>query len=123
MNVLITGGAGFIRSPLADRLLAEGHDVRALDNLDEQVHGGNGRPEYLDPAVELHVGDVRDRAAVGRALDGVDAVYLFAAAVGVGQPERVWRAKGQDRELLFAADGEDHAGRGQDGQLRRRREQ
>jgi dTDP-L-rhamnose 4-epimerase len=85
MRVLITGGAGFIGSHLADRLLADGHHVRALDNLDEQVHGGKERPDYLDPAVELHVGDVRDHAAVGRALDGIDAVYHFAAAVGVGQ--------------------------------------
>jgi dTDP-L-rhamnose 4-epimerase len=85
MRVLITGGAGFIGSHLADRLLAEGHEVRALDNLDGQVHPGGARPDYLDPAVELHVGDVRDHAAVGRALDGVEAVYHFAAAVGVGQ--------------------------------------
>jgi len=85
MRILITGGAGFIGSHLADRLLVEGHDVRALDNLDDQVHGGKERPDYLDPAVELQVGDVRDRAAVARALDGIDAVYHFAAAVGVGQ--------------------------------------
>jgi dTDP-L-rhamnose 4-epimerase len=85
MRVLVTGGAGFIGSHLADRLLAEGHEVRALDNLDPQVHRDGERPDYLDPGVELHIGDVRDRAAVGRALDGVDAVYHFAAAVGVGQ--------------------------------------
>jgi dTDP-L-rhamnose 4-epimerase len=85
MRVLITGGAGFIGSHLADRLLAEGHEVRALDNLDPQVHLDGERPGYLDPAVELHVGDVRDRQAVGRALNGIDAVYHFAAAVGVGQ--------------------------------------
>ncbi len=85
MRVLITGGAGFIGSHLADRLLAEGHEVRALDNLDPQVHPAGERPEYLDPAVELHVGDVRDHAAVSRALVDVDAVYHFAAAVGVGQ--------------------------------------
>ena len=85
MKVLITGGAGFIGSHLADRLLAEGHDVRALDNLDPQVHGNGQRPDYLDASVELQVGDVRDHDAVGRALEGVDAVYHFAAAVGVGQ--------------------------------------
>src|SRR5690242_21791291 len=85
MKVLITGGAGFIGSHLADRLLAEGHEVRALDNLDPQVHPEEERPAYLDAAVELQVGDVRDHAAVGRALDGIDAVYHFAAAVGVGQ--------------------------------------
>jgi dTDP-L-rhamnose 4-epimerase len=85
MNVLITGGAGFIGSHLADRLLADGHEVRALDNLDPQVHGGSERPGYLAPDVELHAGDVRDHDAVRRALDGVDAVVHFAAAVGVGQ--------------------------------------
>jgi len=85
MRVLITGGAGFIGSHLADRLLAEGHDVRALDNLDSQVHQDGQRPDYLDDEVELQIGDVRDHEAVGRALEGVDAVYHFAAAVGVGQ--------------------------------------
>src|ERR671924_213501 len=85
MKVLITGGAGFIGSHLADRLLADGHDVRALDNLEPQVHRNGLRPEYLAAGVELHTGDVRDRDAVGRALDGVDAVVHFAAAVGVGQ--------------------------------------
>src|SRR5215470_9394943 len=85
MKVLITGGAGFIGSHFADRLLADGHEVRALDNLDPQVHPGSERPEYLDAAVELQIGDVRDHEAVGRALEGIDAVYHFAAAVGVGQ--------------------------------------
>jgi dTDP-L-rhamnose 4-epimerase len=85
MHVLITGGAGFIGSHLADRLLADGHAVRALDNLDGQVHAAGERPGYLAADVELHVGDVRDRDAVRRALDGVDAVVHFAAAVGVGQ--------------------------------------
>jgi dTDP-L-rhamnose 4-epimerase len=85
MRVLITGGAGFIGSHLADRLLADGHEVRALDNLDPQVHPAGERPEYLDADVELQTGDVRDREAVRRALEGVDAVVHFAAAVGVGQ--------------------------------------
>jgi dTDP-L-rhamnose 4-epimerase len=85
MDVLITGGAGFIGSHLADRLLAEGNRVRALDNLDRQVHVQGERPGYLDPDVDLVVGDIRDHDAVGRALEGVDAVVHFAAAVGVGQ--------------------------------------
>jgi dTDP-L-rhamnose 4-epimerase len=85
MRVLITGGAGFIGSHLADRLLAGGDEVRALDNLDRQVHPAGERPDYLDAEVELQIGDVRDREAVRRALDGVDAVVHFAAAVGVGQ--------------------------------------
>jgi dTDP-L-rhamnose 4-epimerase len=85
MRVLITGGAGFIGSHLADALLARGHEVRALDNLDPQVHPGSQRPAYLDERVELLVGDVRDHRAVADALEGVDHVVHFAAAVGVGQ--------------------------------------
>jgi dTDP-L-rhamnose 4-epimerase len=85
LNVLVTGGAGFIGSHLADRLLASGHSVRALDSLDPQVHPGGERPAYLHGDVELVAGDVRDHDAVRRALDGVDAVVHFAAAVGVGQ--------------------------------------
>jgi dTDP-L-rhamnose 4-epimerase len=85
MRVLITGGAGFIGSHLADRLLAEGHEVRALDNLDRQVHPAGERPDYLAGDVELQVGDVRDHDAVRQALEGMDAVVHFAAAVGVGQ--------------------------------------
>ncbi|HEX6699395.1 MAG TPA: SDR family NAD(P)-dependent oxidoreductase [Gaiellaceae bacterium] len=84
-SILITGGAGFIGSHLADDLLAHGWAVRVLDNLTPQVHGGATRPEYLDPRVELVQGDIRDRSAVVRALDGVDAVAHLAARVGVGQ--------------------------------------
>ena len=85
-QILITGGAGFIGSHLADRLLEQGHRVRALDSLSPQVHGPDAkRPDYLDPDVELIRGDVRDAGTVRRALRGVDAVYHLAAAVGVGQ--------------------------------------
>src|ERR671937_2646962 len=85
MNVLITGGAGFIGSHLADRLLQEGHAVRALDSLEPQVHSERERPAYLNAGVELVNADVRDRDAVRRALEDVDALVHFAAAVGVGQ--------------------------------------
>jgi dTDP-L-rhamnose 4-epimerase len=85
VNVLITGGAGFIGSHLADALLGAGHTVRALDNLDPQVHRDRTRPAYLDSDVELVEADVRDHEAVRTALDGIDTVVHFAAAVGVGQ--------------------------------------
>ncbi len=85
-HVLITGGAGFIGSHLADELLRHGYRVRVLDNLSTQVHGPNARrPAYLAPDVELIVGDVRDGAAVRKALEGIDAVYHLASVVGVGQ--------------------------------------
>jgi dTDP-L-rhamnose 4-epimerase len=86
MHILITGGAGFIGSHVADDLINRGHEVRALDLLSPQVHGpGAQRPAYLHPAVELMHGDVRDARAVRHALEDIDAVYHFAAAVGVGQ--------------------------------------
>ena len=85
-RVLITGGAGFIGSHLADELLAYGHHVRVLDMLSRQVHGAaRERPCYLDRDVELVSGDLRNPVIVERALRGIDAVYHFAAAVGVGQ--------------------------------------
>jgi dTDP-L-rhamnose 4-epimerase len=85
-RILITGGAGFIGSHLADELLHSGHVVKVFDLLCSQVHGAEKQsPEYLNPDVELVLGDVRDRDAVNRALQGIDAVYHFAAAVGVGQ--------------------------------------
>ncbi len=85
-TILITGGAGFIGSHLADELISAGHKVRILDNLSEQVHGPNrSRPDYLNRAAELQVGDVRDPIAIKASLKGVDAVYHFAAMVGVGQ--------------------------------------
>src|SRR4051812_40186317 len=86
MKVLVTGGAGFIGSHLVDALLAKGHRVRVLDNLDPQVHGGiETPPDYLSKEVEFQKGDVRDREAVDRALEGIEVVYHQAAAVGVGQ--------------------------------------
>jgi dTDP-L-rhamnose 4-epimerase len=84
--VLITGGAGFIGSHVADALLARGYGVRLLDNLDAQVHGNTRHfPAYLASDVEAVHGDVRNAGDVARALEGVSAVYHFAAAVGVGQ--------------------------------------
>jgi dTDP-L-rhamnose 4-epimerase len=85
-RILITGGAGFVGSHLADNLLQHGYTVRALDCLCQQVHGrAASRPSYLDPEVELITGDVRDPAMIRRALRGVDAIFHLAAKVGVGQ--------------------------------------
>src|SRR5690554_2916810 len=85
-KMLISGGAGFIGSHLCDKFLEKGYSVRVLDNLDEQVHGaGCSRPDYLNPEIELVNGDIRDAAAVKKALQGVDQVYHLAAKVGVGQ--------------------------------------
>ncbi len=88
-NILVTGGAGFIGSHLVDALVVQGHRVRVYDNLDPQVHGGlreQGRlPEYRNLNAEYIVGDVRDRDALCRAIDGVHVIFHEAASVGVGQ--------------------------------------
>ena len=83
-QVLITGGAGFVGSHLADGLLRAGHRVRILDDLTPQVHQ-DGSPDYLSPKVELVVGDVRDPNRLREVLSGVDVIFHFAATVGVGQ--------------------------------------
>ncbi len=81
-HVLVTGGAGFIGSHVADALLARGHTVRILDALLPVAHAV--QPEYLDPAAQFVHGDIRDGATVAAALEGVDHVCHQAAMVGLG---------------------------------------
>ena len=82
MKALITGGAGFIGSHLAERLLAQGHTVSVLDDL------STGRLENIEHLVgDEHftctIGSVTNEAVVGRLIDQVDVVFHLAAAVGV----------------------------------------
>ncbi|WP_405014444.1 NAD-dependent epimerase/dehydratase family protein [Kitasatospora sp. NBC_01539] len=83
MEILLTGGAGFIGSAVARRLASAGHRVRVLDALLPAVHP-DGCPPELPDGVEFVRADVRDRDAVERALHGVDAVCHQAAMVGLG---------------------------------------
>ncbi len=91
MNVLVTGGAGFIGSHLVDELVARAHAVTVLDNLDPQVHGPAAKtPRHLadhlaNGRVRFHFGDVTDAEALKASLEGVEAVVHLAAVVGVGQ--------------------------------------
>jgi len=87
MQVLITGGAGFIGSYVADALLSHGHRVRVLDSLEPQVHGTCAAPTYLSPDVEFRHGDVTDMAMLASALEGTQVLFHFAAMVGVGQSQ------------------------------------
>jgi dTDP-L-rhamnose 4-epimerase len=85
-RVLITGGAGFLGSHLADALLTHGYQVRVLDVLSPQVHSMREKPPtYLHSEVEFVWEDIRHADAVRQVLHGVSAVFHLAAAVGVGQ--------------------------------------
>lgn len=87
-KVLVTGGAGFIGSHMVDLLLERGYQVRVYDNLEPQVHGDISEPpDYLSKEAEFVRGDILDKDALRKALDGCDAVIHDAAMVGVGQSQ------------------------------------
>jgi nucleoside-diphosphate-sugar epimerase len=80
MNVLVTGGAGYVGSTLVPMLLNRGNRVRVLDSL---MHGGDPLlGSWAHPCFEFVKGDVRDADAVRQALEGIDAVVHLAAIVG-----------------------------------------
>lgn len=90
MKVLITGGAGFIGSNIALKLLKYGYRVTVLDSLSEQIHGAN--PESTSPLyqkikdkVDFIKGDVNNREDLEKALVDVDYVIHLAAETGTGQ--------------------------------------
>jgi UDP-glucose 4-epimerase len=78
MQVLVTGGAGFIGSNLVGALLSQGHAVRVLDNL-LSGHAANLAPF---PDVEFMHNDIRDAEAVDAAVKGCEVVFHLAASVG-----------------------------------------
>lgn len=89
-KVLVTGGAGFIGSNVALKLIAKGYSVVVLDSLSEQIHGSNPdqtSPLYLSikDKVDFIKGDVCKREDWLKALDGVDYVIHLAAETGTGQ--------------------------------------
>ncbi len=85
-RILITGGAGFIGSHLVERLAAK-NELRLFDSLHRNALTGTGL-EAL-PSVELIQGDVLDRAAVDRAIDGCDVVIHLASIAGVDTVMRI----------------------------------
>lgn len=86
-QILVTGGLGFIGSFIIDELLRKGHNVRAFDNLDPQVHPSEQIPDYANPEVEFIQGDVRDYDALKKALNGIEIVFHKAASVGMAQSQ------------------------------------
>lgn len=88
-NVLISGGAGFIGSNLALKLLNKGYRVRVLDNLSPQIHGADPGQSYtynlVKDKVDFIKGDVNNQSDWGRSLDEIDVVVHLAAETGTGQ--------------------------------------
>jgi UDP-glucose 4-epimerase len=80
MRVLITGGAGFIGSHLADALLAQGDQVTILDNL---TTGSKANIAHIADQITIHNGDIRDEALVKSLVSDADLVLHMAAALGV----------------------------------------
>lgn len=86
MNILITGGAGFIGTHLTRGLLEHGHEVAVIDNFLPQVHGCNQSlaPDLM-PYVRLVSGDVADPAILQAGLIGAECIVHLAAETGTGQ--------------------------------------
>ena len=82
MRILITGGAGFVGSHLADELLARGHAVSVLDDLSTGAID-NIRHLRHHPRFEYSIGSCHERPLVAELVDSADVVYHLAAAVGV----------------------------------------
>ena len=82
MKVLVTGGAGFVGSHIVDELVALGHEVVVIDDLDPAAH--DGIPDGLNDLARYVWADVRDRDVWRVLLGGVDAVCHQAAKVGLG---------------------------------------
>ena len=121
MNVLVTGGAGFVGSVLVPDLLARGHRVRVIDSL---MYGGRGLlPCFRYPDFEFVRGDVRDEPTLKKALRDVELVIHLAAVVGypackkdpelarsvnVGGTEALDTARGSDIPVVFASTGSNY---------------
>ncbi len=84
MKVLVTGGAGFIGSHVTDLLIEKGHEVRILDNLDVQIHGGK-KPDYTNHKAEFIKGDISSMDLWKKSLESIDAIVHLAASTGIGQ--------------------------------------
>ena len=80
MRAFITGGAGFIGSHLADALIARGDNVTILDNMST---GSTKNIAHLQGKIEIHEGDIRDKALVEKLVEQSDSVFHMAAALGV----------------------------------------
>ncbi len=109
MKYLVTGGAGFIGSHIAETLLEQGHFVRILDNFStgkrENIEALTRR--FSSPQLEVMEGDIRDASRVGEAVRGIEVIFHEAAFVSVPQsmqePQNCFDVNLTGTSLLFDA--------------------
>lgn len=83
MKLLVTGAGGFIGSHVCERLVAEGHSVRAFVHYNSAGHWGHLEASPVKSELEVHAGDVRDFDSVLKSMRGVDGVLHLAALIGI----------------------------------------
>jgi len=121
MNILVTGGAGYVGTALIPQLLNEGHNVHVLDSL---IHGGDKLLPFMrDKKFSFQKGDVRNLEDVKDAARGKDAVIHLAALVGypvcrkhpkeaeevnTGGTKNVLEATSKDQLIIFASTGSNY---------------
>jgi dTDP-L-rhamnose 4-epimerase len=106
LRILVTGGAGFIGTHVARRLLDMGHEITVLDNFLPQIHrGSQDLPADLKDHIKLIRGDVADGSALNCAIERVECIVHLAAETGTGQSmyevERYNRANVTGTALLI----------------------
>ena len=116
MNILVSGGAGFIGSWLVDAAMEAGHEVVAVDNLSPQIHGE--RPDLgllhrqIERGLRFERGDIRDAALMDRLLAPAEVVVHLAAETGTGQSmyqiDHYYDVNVQATARLFEAIGTKH---------------
>ena len=121
MKLLVTGGAGYVGCVLVPHLLAQGHQVRVLDNL---MYGGRGLLAcFADRRFEFVKGTILDERRLRQSLDGVDAIIHLAGIVGYPACQRdprlaqevnldgtrmVDRLRKRDQPIIFASTGSNY---------------
>jgi nucleoside-diphosphate-sugar epimerase len=121
MNILVTGGAGYVGTTLVPVLLQAGHKVRVYDSL---MFGGKGLlPCFRNRDFELVVGDTRNEPDLAKALEGIDIVIHLAAIVGYPACKKherlanevnyeatvlLEKTRGKDVPVIFASTGSNY---------------
>ena len=83
MKILVTGAAGFVGSHMVEKLVADGHDVRAMIHYNSANNWGWLEESQVKKSIEVVAGDIRDYDSVFAAVKGVDTIFHLAALIGI----------------------------------------